>query len=65
MNEVWSSDAFAPKLVQRKVVSVVQGRSYLLESDDGISVKKTEIPELHSNQDETDTRVILYCAYAQ
>ena len=65
MNEVWSSDAFAPKLVQRKVVSVVQGRSYLLESDDGISVKKTEIPELHSNQEETDTRVILYCAYAQ
>ena len=65
MNEIWSSDAFVSKLVQRKVVSFVQGCSYLLESDDGISVKKTEIPELHSNQEETDTRFILYCAYAQ
>ena len=26
---------------------------------------KTEIPEIFSDQEETDTRVILYCAYAQ
>ncbi len=65
MHEVWCSDAFAPKLVQRKVVSVVQCHSYLLESDDGITVKKIEIPELYSDQEETYTRMVLYCAYAQ
>ena len=31
MNEVWSSDAFAHKLQNRKIVSVVQGHVYLLE----------------------------------
>jgi len=65
MNEVWCSGAFAPKLMQRKVISVVQGYSYLLESDDGITVKQTEIPELYSDQEETDTRIVLYCAYVQ
>jgi len=65
INEVWCSGAFAPKLVQRKVVAVVQGHSYLLESDDGITVKKTEIPELYSDQEETAARIVLYCAYAQ
>ena len=39
MNEVCSSDAFAPKLVQRQVVSVARGHGYLLESDDEITVK--------------------------
>ncbi|MPC13645.1 hypothetical protein E2C01_006385 [Portunus trituberculatus] len=45
INDVGCSDSFAPKLAQRKVVSVVYG--------------------LYSDQEETDTRVILYCAYAQ
>lgn len=65
INDVWCSDEFAPKLVQRKVVSVVQGHCYVLESADGEVVTKQEIPELYSDQEETDTRVILYCAYAQ
>ena len=66
MNEVWSSDAFAHKLQNRKIVSVVQGHVYLLESEDayGMTVRKTEILEIFSDQEETDTRVILYCAYA-
>ena len=45
-------------------MSVVQGHVYLLESEDGMTVRKTEIPEIFSDQEETDTRVILYCAYA-
>ena len=44
MNEVWSSDAFAHMLQHRKIVSVVQGYVYLLESEDGMTVRKTEIP---------------------
>ena len=65
MNEVWCSDGFAPKLVLRKVVSVAQGRFHLMESDDVITVKKTDIPEQYSVQEETDTRLVLYCAYVQ
>ena len=38
MNEVWCSDDFAPKFVLRKGISVVQGHSYLLESDDSITI---------------------------
>ena len=36
MNEVWCSDAFAPKNVLKNVL--LQGH-YLLESDDGITIK--------------------------
>ena len=42
MNEVWYSDAFAHKLQNRKIASVVQGHVYLLESDDRITVRKTD-----------------------
>ena len=38
---------------------------YLLESEDGMTVRKTKIPEIFSDQEETDTRVILYCAPKQ
>ena len=37
MNEVWWSDAFALKLVLRKVGSVVQGNCHLLQSNDGVA----------------------------
>ena len=40
MNEVWCSDAFAPKFVLREVLSVLQGHNYLLESDDGITINR-------------------------
>ena len=39
MNEIWCSDAFAPKYVLRKVLSLLQGH-YLLESDDGITINR-------------------------
>ena len=44
MNKVWCSDALAHKLKKRKIVSVVQCHVYVVESDDRIIVKKTEIP---------------------
>jgi hypothetical protein len=62
---VWSSDEFAPKLLNRRVYVVLQGHCYLLTSTDGQSVTKTEIPTLLSNQEETDTRVVLYSLYDQ
>ena len=42
MNEVWYSDAFAHKLQNRKIASVVQGHVYLLKSDDKITVRKPD-----------------------
>ena len=42
MIEVWISDAFAHKLQNRKIASMVQGHVYLLESDDRIMVRKTD-----------------------
>ncbi len=65
MGEVWSSNAFAPKLGNRKVTLVVLGHCYSLHSDDGKTVSKNEIQEMFSDQEETDTRVVLYCEYAQ
>ena len=35
-----------------------------MSSDDSVSVKMTEMPKLQSSQEETDTRVVLYCNYA-
>ena len=37
MNEVWCSDAFALKLVLRKVGSIMQGNCHLLQSNDGVA----------------------------
>ena len=65
MYHVWSSDIAAPKLVNRKVMAVVQGHCFLLETEDGKVVKETEIQNLFSNQEETDTRIVLYYAYAK
>ena len=62
---VWSANEFAPQLQTRNVVAICQGHAYLLETDDGQTTKKTEIQSLLSTQEETDTRVILYCQYAQ
>ena len=42
----------------------VRGEVFLLTSSDGVTVKREEIHEIQSNQEETDTRVILYAAYA-
>ena len=61
---VWSDNAFAPKLERKTVIAVCDEKAYKLNSDDSVSVKMTEVPELQSSQDETDTRVVLYCNYA-
>ena len=65
IHRVWSSDISAPKLMNRKVMTVVQGHCFLLETEDGKAVKETEITDLFSDQEETDTRIVLYCVYAQ
>ena len=61
---VWSNDAFAPKLERKTVIAVCDEKAIKLSSDDSVSVKMTEVPDLQSSQEETDTRVVLYCNYA-
>ena len=61
---MWSNDAFAPKLERKTVIAVCDEKAYKLSTDDIVSVKMTEVSELQSSQEETDTRVVLYCNYA-
>ena len=61
---MWCNDAFASKLERKTVIAVCDEKVYKLSSDDSVSVKMTDVPELQSSQDETDTRVVLYCNYA-
>lgn len=46
------------------MVLVSEENAYLLACDDGKSVSVVEIASLQPDQEETDTRVILYCNYA-
>ena len=64
MLEVWSSKKAAPFLKDKTVIIIVDGVAYELKSD-GSSVTKTEIPEIRSNQEQTDTRTILYLLYVR
>ena len=63
--QVWSSEPFMPKLVSKDVIINNEDQAILLTSDNGENIQKTVIRELCSDQEETDTRVILYCNYAQ
>uniref|UniRef100_UPI00359026EA uncharacterized protein isoform X1 n=2 Tax=Myxine glutinosa TaxID=7769 RepID=UPI00359026EA len=65
LSDVWSENEFASKLLQHKMVVVVEGHADMLSSDDGNTMKRTEITSLYSTQEETDTRVIIYCLYVQ
>ena len=65
MLRVWSSDCAASHLQSRKVMLVVQGRVFCLTSPDGLTVEHSELHSLESNQEETDTRIVLYIAHAQ
>ena len=61
--KVWSSDDFGRKLQNKTVIFTSEEKPYLLK-DNGALVMITEIPKLESDQEETDTRVALYCFYA-
>lgn len=62
--KVWSSQDCAPKLRDKEVIAICEGKAYRLTSD-GKAVTMLEVPALESDQEETDTRVVLYCSYAE
>ena len=59
------NDAYENKLRGRKVVLICEGDAHCYTSEDGITTEITVLYELKSTQEETDTRTILYCLYAQ
>jgi hypothetical protein len=65
MHTIWTGKEAARCLPDRRVIIVVQGQAFLLTSPDGQTVDQVEIESLRSEQEETDTRVILYLLYAK
>jgi len=62
--DTWSSALKTPILHDSEVVLVCEGSAYMLRST-GDAMSCVEIESLQSDQEETDTRVVLYCLYAQ
>ena len=62
--DTWSSAPTAPILHGREVVLVCEGSTYMWRST-GDAMSCVEIESLQSDQEETDTRVVLYSLYAQ
>ena len=58
-------DNFAPKLLGKNVITVSDGHAFHITSYDGTSVCRTEIKSIESTQEETDSRVVLYCFYGK
>ncbi|XP_068234228.1 uncharacterized protein [Palaemon carinicauda] len=62
--KVWSSNDAASRMEHcGTALVVVNGKAYQLQSSDG-DVAPQEVHELTSNQEETDTRIVLYLKYA-
>ena len=45
------------------MIVIAKDTAFKLSSNDGLNVEKTEIHELKSNQEETDSRVIVYSLF--
>lgn len=63
MLDTWGSDAFSQMLHGHDVTLICQGKAYHFYSD-GKSTVTEEVASLESTQEETDSRVILYCLHA-
>ena len=62
--EVWSSNQFSSRLIEREVTLICEGKAFKLNSSNHV-VTQSEISEIESTQEETDTRVILYCLHTR
>jgi len=60
----WSSDSSAKLLHGHKVTLICEGDGFELTSD-GKKTLCIEVPSLKSTQEETDSRVVLYCIHAK
>ena len=65
LSKAWGHQSYASKLQGRKVILISEGVAYELTSGDGTTMNKIEIESLRSTQEETDSRVVLYCKYGK
>ncbi|GFS04685.1 hypothetical protein ElyMa_006501700 [Elysia marginata] len=65
LERVWGSQSAAKRLHGRKLFLVNQGIVRHMKCDDGETVHPEEVHEIRSNQEETDSRVVLYLNYAK
>jgi hypothetical protein len=63
--KVWSSDEFSAYLDPRKIIVISEGHAYQLQTVDSDMIEIKSILSLLSNQEQTDTHVILYCKFSQ
>ena len=62
---VWSDDEVADKYKNNKVILIAEGHAYSFRSDEQQQhTLVQELASLYSNQEETDSRIVLYCKYA-
>ena len=55
---------FSSILDDRKVILICNGEAYSFTTEDGESIRCSSVVELNSYQEDTNTRVVLYCLYA-
>ena len=60
-----SQDKFAPQYQKRQVIIFAEGKAHSLDTYDSMYTQAKAIRRLHSNEEKTDTRAVLYCKYAQ
>uniref|UniRef100_UPI00358E53D5 uncharacterized protein n=3 Tax=Myxine glutinosa TaxID=7769 RepID=UPI00358E53D5 len=62
---LWRTDEYASKLHGRNVILICDGVPHKLTSEDGTTTSSHLLDSMTSSQEETDSRIILYCEYAQ
>ena len=62
--EVWSSNQLASKFEDKEVTLICEGKAFKISCINS-KVQKSIVPEIESDQEETDTRIILYCFQAK
>jgi len=60
----WKTVRYAPKLKGLTVFFVSESDCTKLQSEDGLTITASAVPELMSNREEADTRIILHCLQA-
>ena len=65
MLNIWQTNLTASHLTNRSLILICEEEAFHLHSADGKNTNSQKVLELKPSQEETDTRVTLYCMYAK
>ena len=65
LERTWSTDDFSSQIQGRSVILINEHTATEFTSINGKSTQSIILPRLQSNQEETDTRIIVYCLFAR